>query len=205
MATPAMSSTPGERATRKRGRRRATTLDGVDATTARRTAHRPDPPGTRVFSREIRTTTFPSASASPRRSSSTTGRRTPVCGSTTTVWHISWAGPPATRLSSATSPAPRRLGADVARAPAGQPDPQLGRPGPHVRGKFPGHVRAPWELLGPALLHLEARRIAPGLHTTLLQVLYGAPKRGAVQNRAHFPRRHHVPGSCARAQTQPAG
>jgi hypothetical protein len=45
----------------------------------------PEPPGTRVFSREIRTATFPSASASPRQSSSTTGRRTPVCGSTTTV------------------------------------------------------------------------------------------------------------------------
>jgi hypothetical protein len=41
-------------------------------------------------------------------------------------------------------------------------------------------TRAPWELLGPALLHPEARRIASGLHTMLLQALYGAPKRGAV-------------------------
>jgi hypothetical protein len=45
----------------------------------------PEPPGTRVFSREIRTVAFPSASASRRRSSSTTGRRTPACGSTTTA------------------------------------------------------------------------------------------------------------------------
>jgi hypothetical protein len=103
-----------------------------------------------------------------------------MCGSTTIAWRGSWAEPPTTRLSSATAPAPRRLGADVAREPASQSDPQLGRPGPHVRGKFPGHVRAPWELLGPVLLHPEARRIAPGLHTTLLQALYGAPKRGAV-------------------------
>jgi hypothetical protein len=44
-----------------------------------------EPPGTRVFSREIRTATFLLASASPRRSSNTTGRRTPVCGSTTTA------------------------------------------------------------------------------------------------------------------------
>jgi hypothetical protein len=46
----------------------------------------------------------PSASASPRRSSSTTGRRIPVCGLTTTAWRVSWVGPPATRSSSATSP-----------------------------------------------------------------------------------------------------
>jgi hypothetical protein len=37
--TPATSSTPGGQATRRRGRRRATTLDGVCATIARRTVH----------------------------------------------------------------------------------------------------------------------------------------------------------------------
>jgi hypothetical protein len=35
----------------------------------------------------------------------------------------------------------------MARAPAGQSNPQLGRLGPHLRGKLPGHIRAPWELL----------------------------------------------------------
>jgi hypothetical protein len=99
----------------------------VDATTTGRTAHRRRSPREPACSagRSARRTS-PSASASPRRSSSTTGRRIPVCGSMTTVWRVSWAGPPATRSSSVTSPAPRRLGADVARAPAGQPDPQLG-------------------------------------------------------------------------------
>jgi hypothetical protein len=62
--------------------------------------------------------------------------------------------------------------ADVAQAPAGQSDPQLGRLGPHLRGELPGHVRAPWELLGPTRVHPEAWRVAPGLHTALLQVLY---------------------------------
>jgi hypothetical protein len=47
-------------------------------------------------------------------------------------------------------------------------------------GNFQGHVRAPWKFLGPALLHPEARRVAPGLHTALLQALYRAPKRGAI-------------------------
>jgi hypothetical protein len=39
MAMPAMSSTPGRRATRRRGQQRVTTPDGVGATTAGRTAH----------------------------------------------------------------------------------------------------------------------------------------------------------------------
>jgi hypothetical protein len=95
--------------------------------------------------------------------------------------------------------------ADVARAPAGQSDPQLGRLGPHARGKFPGHVRAPWKLLGPAFLHPEARRIAPALHTALLQALHRAPERGAVRDRARLPRRHHMLGPRARSGAQSAG
>jgi hypothetical protein len=42
-----------------RERRQATTLGGVDATTAMKTAPTPEPPGTRVFSREIRAAAFP--------------------------------------------------------------------------------------------------------------------------------------------------
>jgi hypothetical protein len=38
-AMPATSSTPDERATRRHGQQQATTLGGVDATTAGRTAH----------------------------------------------------------------------------------------------------------------------------------------------------------------------
>jgi hypothetical protein len=40
MATPATSSTPDERAKQRRGQQQATTLDGVDATTAMKTARR---------------------------------------------------------------------------------------------------------------------------------------------------------------------
>jgi hypothetical protein len=54
MATPVTSSTPDGRATRRRGRRRGGRYDsGEDCSPT------PEPPGTRVFSREIRTTTFP--------------------------------------------------------------------------------------------------------------------------------------------------
>jgi hypothetical protein len=47
-------------------------------------------------------------------------------------------------------------------------------------GELPGHVRAPWKLLGSTRMHPEARRVAPGFHTTLLQALHGAPERGPV-------------------------
>jgi hypothetical protein len=90
MATPATSSTPGGLATRRHGRRRATTLDGVGATTAGRTAHRRWSPREPVCSagRSARRVP-PSASANPRQSTNTTGRRTPTCGSTTTNWRAS--------------------------------------------------------------------------------------------------------------------
>jgi hypothetical protein len=90
MATPATSSMPGGRATRRRGRRRATTLDWVGATTAGRTAHRcwspREPAGS--AGRSARRVS-PSASANPRQSTNTTGRRTPACGSMTTTWRAS--------------------------------------------------------------------------------------------------------------------
>jgi hypothetical protein len=127
MATLATSSTPGGRATWRRGQRRATTLDGVGATTAERTTRRRrSPRGPVCSARKSARRASPSASANPRRLTNTTGRRTPVYGSTTNAWRVCWVGPPPTRFSSVTSPAPRRLSADVARAPAGQPDPQLG-------------------------------------------------------------------------------
>jgi hypothetical protein len=141
----------------------------------------PEPPGTRVFSREIRTASFPQRFRQPTTIVKYNGETDPR------VWLNNYRL--ACQLGRATNdeviihnppPAPRRLGADVARAPADQPDPQLGRPGLHIRRKFPGHIRAPWELLGPAFLHPETRRVALGLHTTLLQALYGAPKHGAV-------------------------
>jgi hypothetical protein len=101
--------------------------------------------------------------------------------------------------------APRRLGADMARTPAGQPDRQQGRPSPHLRGELPGHIRAPWELLGPARVHPEARRISPELHTTLLQALHRTPERCPVRDRTCVPRGHDLPGPRARARVQPAG
>jgi hypothetical protein len=102
-ATLATSSMPDERATQRRGRRQATTHAGVGATTAVRTAyqHR-SPPGPACSAGRSARRAFRNISASPRPSTSTRGRRTPVYGLTTIAWHASWAEPPPTRSSSST-------------------------------------------------------------------------------------------------------
>jgi hypothetical protein len=148
MATLATSSTPGGRATRRRGQWRATTPDGAGATTAERTARRHRSPREPVCSagRSAQRASL-SASTSPRRSTSTTGRRTPAYGSTTTAWRASWAEPPPTRSSSVTCPcaSPTRRGRGSSTC----------RPARFITGtiwsaptwELPGHVRAPWKLL----------------------------------------------------------
>jgi hypothetical protein len=86
MTTLATSSTPGGRATRKCGRRRATTHGEVGAMTAERTARRRrSPRGPACSAGRSARRSLLNASASPRRLTSTWGRRTPVYGSTTTA------------------------------------------------------------------------------------------------------------------------
>jgi hypothetical protein len=85
-ATLATSSMPGGRATQRHGRRQATIHGGVGATTAVRTACRcRSPRGPAYSAGRSALLASRGASVSPRRSSSTRGRRTPVYGSTTTV------------------------------------------------------------------------------------------------------------------------
>jgi hypothetical protein len=55
-----------------------------------------------VFSREIRTASFPQRFRQPTLIDKYTGETDPVYGSTTTAWHVNWAEPPPTRSSSAT-------------------------------------------------------------------------------------------------------
>jgi hypothetical protein len=62
----------------------------------------PEPPGTRVFSREIRTASFPQRFRQPTSIDKYNGETDPAYGSTTTAWHASWVQPPPPRSSSAT-------------------------------------------------------------------------------------------------------
>jgi hypothetical protein len=85
-AMPATSLMLGGRAKRMREQRQATTLDEVDATTVTKTARqRRNPRGPVCSAGRFARRPFPRASASPRPSSSTTGKRIPACGSTITA------------------------------------------------------------------------------------------------------------------------
>jgi hypothetical protein len=109
-----------------RGRRQATTLDGVGATIAMRTVLRRRNPREPVFSREIRAAAFPQCFRQPTTIVKYSGETDPR------VWLNDYRL--ACQLGGATSdeviirnlPPPRRFSPDVARAPARQPDPQLG-------------------------------------------------------------------------------
>jgi hypothetical protein len=156
--TPATSSTPGARAKRTREQQWATTHDGADATTAARTAPRRwSPQGPVCSAGRSAWRRSPNAFANPRPSSSTTGRRIPVCGSTTTAWLASWAGPPATRSSSATCPctSAMRPGHGSSTCP-----PAKSTNGMIWSARSWAISRArtcALEIHGPALLHTEAR------------------------------------------------
>jgi hypothetical protein len=79
--TPATSSMLGGRARRTHGRRQATTLGGVDATTAMKTAlRRRNPRGPVCSAGRSARRPSPNASANPQPSSSTTGGQIPACG-----------------------------------------------------------------------------------------------------------------------------
>jgi hypothetical protein len=183
--TLATSSMPGGRATQRRGRRQSTTPGGVGAMTAGRTARQRRSPREPVCSawRSARRASL-SASASPRRSTNTTGRRTPAYGSTTTAWRASWAGPPPTKSSSATcrctSPTRRGRGLSICRPARSTTGMIWSVPSWGTSRALTCALEAPWKLLGPARVHPEARRVAPGLHTALFQALHGALERGPV-------------------------
>jgi hypothetical protein len=61
-----------------------------------------EPPGTRVFSREIRTASFPRLFRQPTLIDKYTGETDPRVWINDYHWHASWAEPPPTRSSSAT-------------------------------------------------------------------------------------------------------
>jgi hypothetical protein len=141
----------------------------------------PEPSGTRVFSREIRTATSPQHFRQPTTIFKYNGETDPR------VWLNDYRL--ACQLGGATSDEviirnlPLHL-ADSARTWLEHlPASQIHNWDDVVRtfvGNFQGTYVRPgnsWDLRSCTP---EARRIAPGLHAALLQALYGAPKRGAV-------------------------
>jgi hypothetical protein len=128
----------------------------------------PEPPGTCVFSREIRTASFPQRFCQPTSIDKYTGETDPR------VWLDDYRL--ACQLGGATTDEviirnqPLHL-SDSARTwlehlPACQIHNWVTWSASSREASR--HVRAPWELLGSARMHPEIGRVAPGLHTALL-------------------------------------
>jgi hypothetical protein len=187
-------STPGARATQRlrpwvasatntltatveptstRGCAEATTLGGGDATTAGRIGV----PRPNHLVRRLSAAPYDGCRSRPGSeprllSQSTRGRRDRNCGSRTTGWPATWA------------------------------DLQLGRPGPSLRRQFPGHIRAPRELLGSPKLPPVARGVSPGLHLAILEAAHRAAQRHRFGCHRRVPRRHHLPRPGEQAGSQ---
>jgi hypothetical protein len=222
-------STPGARATRRlrpqvasatstttatdeptstRGCAEATTPGVGDATTAGRIGvPSPNHPVRRLSAGPYDGRRSRPGSEPRLPSQSTQGRRGWNCGSRTTDWPASWVERTMTTSSSATSPVPLRHRSSLARASASGADLQLGQPGPSLRRQLPGHVCAPWELLGSPKLPPASGRVSPGLHPTILEAAHRAAQRHRLGCHRLVPRRHHLPrpGEQAGSQDPPPG
>jgi hypothetical protein len=172
-ATSTITATVGPTSTR--GCAEATTPGVGDATTAGRIGvPHPNHPVCRLSAAPYDGRRSRPGSEPRLLSQSTRGRRDQNCGSRTTGWPANWVERTMTTSSSATSPVPLRHRSRLVGAPASEADLQLGRPGPSLRQQFPGHVRAPWKLLGPPKLPTAAGRVSPGLHPAILEAAHRA-------------------------------
>jgi hypothetical protein len=94
-------------------------------------------------------------------SPSTRGSQSRNCGSQTTGWPASWVERTMTTSSSATFPFSSLTPPEPGWSICPCADLQLGRPGQSFRRQLPGHIHAPWELLGSPKLPSAAGRIPP--------------------------------------------
>jgi hypothetical protein len=126
-------------------------------------------------------------------SQSTRGRLDRNYGSRTIGWPANWVERTMTTSSSATSPCSSPTPLEPGWSTCPRADLQLGRPGPSLRRQFPGHVRAPWELLGSPKLPPVAGRASLGLHPAILEAAHRAAQRHRFRCHRRVPRRHHLP------------
>jgi hypothetical protein len=90
-------------------------------------------------------------------------------------------------------PVPLQRRPSLAGASASCVDLQLGRPGQSLRWKLPGHVRAPWELLGSLKLPPAARGIPARVHPAVFEATHRAAQHHRLGCHRGIPRRHHLP------------
>jgi hypothetical protein len=102
---------------------------------------------------------------------------------------------------------PLRRCPSMAGASASCADLQLGQPDQGLRWKLPGHVRAPWELMGSPKLPPVARGIPARVHPTIFKAAHRAAQHHRLGCHRSVPRQHHVPrpGEQAGAQDSHQG
>jgi hypothetical protein len=153
----------------------ATTPGVEDATTAGRIrAPRPNHPVRKLSAGPYDGRRSRPGSEPRLPSPSTRGRQDRNCGSRTTGWPASWVERTMTTSSSATSPFSSPTPPEPGWSIYPCADLQLGRPGQSFRWQLPGHIRAPWELLGSPKLPPAARRVPAGLHLVIFEPAHRA-------------------------------
>jgi hypothetical protein len=90
-------------------------------------------------------------------------------------------------------PVPLRRCPGLAGASVSRADLQLGRPGQGLCRKLPGHVRAPWELMGSPKLPPAASGIPARVHPTVFKAAHQAAQHHRLGCHQGVPRRHHLP------------
>jgi hypothetical protein len=135
----------------------------------------PEPPGPRAFSRAIRRAPFPTHFRTPTTITKYSGESKPELWLADYWLACQLGGTDDDNLIIRNLPL---FLSDAARSLAGASascaDLQLGRPGQSLRRQLPGHIRAPWELLGSPKLPPATGRVPAGLHPAILEAAHRA-------------------------------
>jgi hypothetical protein len=135
----------------------------------------PEPLGPRAFSRAIRRAPFPTHFRTPTTITKYSGESKPELWLADYWLACQLGGTDDDNLIIRNLPL---FLSDAARSLAGASascaDLQLGRPGQSLRRQLPGHIRAPWELLGSPKLPPATGRVPAGLHPAILEAAHRA-------------------------------
>jgi hypothetical protein len=154
----------------------------------------PEPPGLQAFSWAIRRASFPTRFRAPTTITKYSGKTRPELWLADYRLACQLGGTDDDNLIIRNlPPVPLRRRPGLVGASASYANLQLGRPGQGLRWKLPGHICAPWELLGSPKLPPVARRIPAGLHPAIFEAVHRAIQHHRLRCHRRVPRRHHLP------------
>jgi hypothetical protein len=162
----------------------------------------PEPPGPQAFSRAIRWAPFPIQFRALTTITKYSGETRPELWLADYRLACQLGGTDDDNLIICNPPVPLRRRPGLAGASASYTDLQLGRSGKSLRWKLPGHIHAPWELLGSLKLPPAARGIPAGLHPAVFEAAHRAAQHHRLRCHRRVPRRHHLPRPGEQAGSQ---